>query len=287
MIDDRSIPRLAAWVLRHDRLQFSAFGRVVADQAWERVTNRENALHRDGNHAWVGPGTPISAAGIAELARAQRSEGSTPCLDLYGEPDDRDALMIECGFRLDELSPSALLAWKSSVHDGVAGDGIAGDGFAGDGAGHRPSVVGKRAGHRPSVVEVPRERWPVVVGQVNPGKLEPMWRRVVEAESRMVCARFFAVFVGDLAVSRCALYDWQDAVQIESVATHPDFRRLGYAREMLETVLAASRSPVYLLVTASNEAAINLYKSMGGVVLHSSLTRRYRAAAPSSALRIA
>ncbi len=58
-----------------------------------------------------------------------------------------------------------------------------------------------------------------------------------------------------------------DEAEITDVATHPDRRRCGYGRAIMEWIIAESRvrgaSRMSLEVRASNEAAIELYKSLG------------------------
>jgi ribosomal-protein-alanine N-acetyltransferase len=59
----------------------------------------------------------------------------------------------------------------------------------------------------------------------------------------------------------------EDELHINNLATHPDYRRIGVARSLLEAVLDESAyrgvSFVILEVRASNEAAQALYKKLG------------------------
>jgi ribosomal-protein-alanine N-acetyltransferase len=59
----------------------------------------------------------------------------------------------------------------------------------------------------------------------------------------------------------------EDELHINNLATHPDYRRIGVARSLLEAVLDESGyrgvSFVILEVRASNEAAQALYKKLG------------------------
>ncbi|MBQ1230505.1 MAG: ribosomal protein S18-alanine N-acetyltransferase [Clostridia bacterium] len=55
--------------------------------------------------------------------------------------------------------------------------------------------------------------------------------------------------------------------QITNIATHPDFRRMGYGRAVLDALLSGARQKdceqVALEVRASNEGAIRMYEQAG------------------------
>jgi ribosomal-protein-alanine N-acetyltransferase len=86
------------------------------------------------------------------------------------------------------------------------------------------------------------------------------------------------ILTGDGAVGFVALEDGQvtayvgmmlvlDEGQITNVATHPDYRRKGYAEAVLDRLIAYSQaagvSEIFLEVRRSNNAAIKLYEKMG------------------------
>jgi|Deesub1362A_J573_1020465.scaffolds.fasta_scaffold04705_3 ribosomal-protein-alanine N-acetyltransferase len=50
---------------------------------------------------------------------------------------------------------------------------------------------------------------------------------------------------------------------IVSIAVHPDYRRKGYGKMLMEHVLKFMKGKVILQVRKSNEAAINFYKKLG------------------------
>ncbi len=62
-----------------------------------------------------------------------------------------------------------------------------------------------------------------------------------------------------------------DEGQITNIATHPDFRRQGYARAVLEALIKYAKNnklvSITLEVRESNKAAINLYTSCGFTVV--------------------
>ena len=61
-----------------------------------------------------------------------------------------------------------------------------------------------------------------------------------------------------------------DEAHITNVAVHPDFRRLGLGRKIMETMVAEARSRNILRMTLevrkSNKAAIQLYKDTGFLI---------------------
>ena len=86
------------------------------------------------------------------------------------------------------------------------------------------------------------------------------------------------ILTGDGAVGFVALEGGQvtayvgmmlvlDEGQITNVATHPDYRRKGYAAAVLDRLIAYSQvvgvSEIFLEVRRSNNAAIKLYEKMG------------------------
>lgn len=66
--------------------------------------------------------------------------------------------------------------------------------------------------------------------------------------------------VAGFLVSRLAA---EDECEILNLGVDPEFRRRGLARGLVETLLWGFRGDVYLEVRESNQAARNLYNSMG------------------------
>lgn len=77
-------------------------------------------------------------------------------------------------------------------------------------------------------------------------------------------------FEGDTLVSYCTLLTVLDEAQIINVATHPDCRGRGYAKDVMSAVFDECKKReiafISLEVRESNEAAIKLYKSFGFTV---------------------
>ncbi len=77
----------------------------------------------------------------------------------------------------------------------------------------------------------------------------------------------FVVMHGECAAAYGGMLCVLDEGQITNIATHPDHRRLGYARRVVAALLDAARArglvTVTLEVRESNAAAIALYESFG------------------------
>lgn len=77
----------------------------------------------------------------------------------------------------------------------------------------------------------------------------------------------FAVCEGDAVIAYAGMLTVLDEGQITNVATHPDYRRRGFAALVLTALLEEARSRQLAFVTLeareSNEGAIALYRKLG------------------------
>ena len=77
----------------------------------------------------------------------------------------------------------------------------------------------------------------------------------------------FVALVDGVVAAYVGLICVLDEGQILNIATHPDYRRRGYGRIIMDSILELARersiSFVTLEVRESNAAAIGLYKSLG------------------------
>ena len=64
--------------------------------------------------------------------------------------------------------------------------------------------------------------------------------------------------------------DYLDEININHFAIHPDFRRRGYASDIMNEVISRMKKKqiIYLEVSTENLAAINLYKKFGLEILY-------------------
>nr|WP_276939560.1 ribosomal protein S18-alanine N-acetyltransferase [Helcococcus sueciensis] len=64
--------------------------------------------------------------------------------------------------------------------------------------------------------------------------------------------------------------DYLDEININHFAIHPDFRRRGYASDIMNELISRMKKKqiIYLEVSTENLAAINLYKKFGLEILY-------------------
>ena len=88
-------------------------------------------------------------------------------------------------------------------------------------------------------------------------------------ELQVECARSILAEVDDRIVGYVLFWLLAEEVDIHNIAVHPDFRRQGIGRLLLEQVVAAARRQERLRVTLdvrfSNDTAQSLYRSFGFV----------------------
>ena len=88
-------------------------------------------------------------------------------------------------------------------------------------------------------------------------------------ELQVDCARSILAEIEKRIVGYVLFWFLPEEVDIHNIAVHPDFRRQGIGRLLLEQVIAAARSHERLRVTLdvrlSNTPAQNLYRSFGFV----------------------
>jgi ribosomal-protein-alanine N-acetyltransferase len=86
-------------------------------------------------------------------------------------------------------------------------------------------------------------------------------------ELKVDCARSILAEVDGRIVGYVLFWMMSEEVDIHNIAVHPNFRRHGIGRLLLEQVVAAARRQEFLRVTLdvrrSNSGAQNLYRSFG------------------------
>jgi [ribosomal protein S18]-alanine N-acetyltransferase len=95
----------------------------------------------------------------------------------------------------------------------------------------------------------------------------PWSRRFFLEEVQVECARAVVAEIADRVIGYVLFWLLPDDVDVHNIAVHPDYRRRAIGRSLLEYVVAAaqqrSSAHVTLEVRKSNEAAQQLYKSLG------------------------
>jgi ribosomal-protein-alanine N-acetyltransferase len=95
----------------------------------------------------------------------------------------------------------------------------------------------------------------------------PWSTRFFLEELQVECARSVLAEIDGRIVGYVLFWLLSEEVDIHNIAVHPDFRRQGVGRRLLEQVVAAARGQQCIRVTLdvrrSNSAAQNLYRSLG------------------------
>lgn len=91
---------------------------------------------------------------------------------------------------------------------------------------------------------------------------EALFQQTLAHDSNQIwCAMAGDAVIGYLVLSRCG-----DAMNVDDIAVHPDYRRQGVARMLLEQAHENGRDSTFLLeVRESNAGAIALYQALGYV----------------------
>lgn len=81
------------------------------------------------------------------------------------------------------------------------------------------------------------------------------------------CARYFSVKVASRVIGYGGMWTVLDEAHITNIAVHPDYRRQGVGRLIVETLMQEAvrlgMERMTLEVRVSNNAAISLYKALG------------------------
>jgi ribosomal-protein-alanine N-acetyltransferase len=99
----------------------------------------------------------------------------------------------------------------------------------------------------------------------------PWTREMYEWEARRSdVSRLYVVYERGVLIAYCAVWVIHDELHINNLAVHPDRRRAGVARELLEVILreagAEGAHEATLEVRRSNVPALKLYERLGFAV---------------------
>jgi len=96
---------------------------------------------------------------------------------------------------------------------------------------------------------------------------DPWSQNAISDSLKISGSKFFASFKGGIMTGYGGMYIVTDEAQIMNIAVHPDFRRSGYASEILSALLSTAKNcgaeRIFLEVRISNEAAKHLYLKHG------------------------
>lgn len=106
-----------------------------------------------------------------------------------------------------------------------------------------------------------------------------MWRAVAEHEARATdCHLYLAYLRPGMAVGACDLFSWDGWGRVDSVVTHPMFRRRGVATALVSHAVTASLqagNAVTYLFTEAGGAGEQVYRKLGFELWATNALRRH------------
>jgi len=248
----------AQWLYERELLHFDRFGQRFDVDGVPRWANTDAPSLYDGNHAAVGPNVGLIPDTLVQIVDAQRRDGATPCVDIYGTQDDRDQACLGIGLKRLHDQPIVFYAC-------LRGEVTVPPPFARDD--NRTA---------PPVYDVAPGDWSDTVLRLNTGAVRQVDRERVMYEALADDARFYAIFIGDQPVAAITRFDGDGVSRVTSLFVDPDFRKTGFARACAQRAVAESpHDVVYLLGPESNRAVAALARTFGGRVAAADAVRRY------------
>ncbi|CEK18658.1 GNAT family N-acetyltransferase [Chthonomonas calidirosea] len=104
------------------------------------------------------------------------------------------------------------------------------------------------------------------------------WRAVAEAESRFSGCRLYLAYIEESPVGACDLFSMDGWARIDSVITHPEWRRRGVASALVTRAIAdalAEGNQLVYLFTEAGGPAESLYRRLGFERLHEGPLHRH------------
>jgi len=96
---------------------------------------------------------------------------------------------------------------------------------------------------------------------------DPWSKKLFEKEISLQFSSFFVALIGERVAGYGGFWKVCNEADIVNIAVHPDFRRKGVGKKILEYLLKLARkneiNRVFLEVRETNPSAINLYESFG------------------------
>ncbi len=126
--------------------------------------------------------------------------------------------------------------------------------------------------------EEAREWVELQVSDESSPEAEAFWRGVAEAEARFPLCYLFLARIGDTAAGACSLFSAEGWGRVDSVVTHPDFRRRGVASSLVSAAIAKSLSEgntETYLTTERGGAGEAVYRKLGFVEWAIPIPRRH------------
>ncbi len=118
-----------------------------------------------------------------------------------------------------------------------------------------------------TIKELTKEMLPALVALENVCFTHPWTETMFKGDLESPLTVYRGIFSEDKLVAYVGMWCVADEGQITNVAVHPDYRRLGLAKVLIEALTKVAKekqlSSLTLEVREHNEAAISLYKTMG------------------------
>lgn len=248
----------AAWLFDHDAAFYDAWGQRMDVAGLARWSAPELPHLRSANHAAVAPGAVLIPDQLVQVFDRQQREGARrKCVDVYGDIDARDELLVEWGLKRESTGAKLVIAWRRE-----------------DTALPNFAQVGDRP--VPEVVTIPREQWYDAVTAIRRADIEDWEHDVVRYQASIECAAFYGIRIGDTAEACVARYDLPHASRVDSLFVDPDFRRTGFGRATLaRAIREAPVDRIYGTFDAINLAMARVGERLGGAIRLRDVVRRY------------
>lgn len=118
-----------------------------------------------------------------------------------------------------------------------------------------------------TIKELTKEMLPSLVALEQACFAHPWTESMFSGDIESPLTIYQGVFSGDMLIAYMGMWCVADEGQITNVAVHPDYRRLGLAKQLIQTFINLAKekqlSSLTLEVREHNAAAISLYETMG------------------------
>ena len=223
-----------------------------------RWSNPDNPTNMLGNHAAVGPGTPLIPDQLIQAFDKQGHEGARHCIDLFGPEGDADVVCREYGMSVDPDTDNVLVTWNRATMP----------------LPKTPTAGANRTA--PPVSLIPADGWLDACTQVAGGELTDSQRETAMSEALGDNMTFFGIRVAKTFVTVLARFDHPDASQLLAFRTTPEFRKAGFGQGVTSTALqSAPTGHAFMLTFRDNNPVMALIRRFGATIHDEPAFRRY------------
>lgn len=243
----------ARWFFEQELALAGVFGQRFDVAGVARVSAPDAPKMAAGNRALVGPDDGLIPDVLVQVFDAQRRDGVTPRVEVYGARDERDDLCAEMGM-VELPGETAAVRATSTVPP--------------------PHVGDERTA--PDVVPVVPEAWVEACEAMHHGQLSPGERARLMCEALHPRTGAWGIRVGAAWVAAVARVELGEVARFSSVYCDADFRRTGFARACVRHALRATTAEIALAVMERDAAdVIGLVRSFAPDVSFAAPRRRW------------